>query len=296
MASFLNFTLNLPDTVVFNYINPGDDDPNTGGTETVGGGLPSYFDIEITDTSLIGNYDAYCIDTDRGINRDGTLTAQVYSSYDPNLPPELIGPGNIEKPENLDLINWILNQNFVGQTAANGAGDFTFGDVQRAIWELIDDTNSTGALGPWTQEKADQIIALAQANGENFVPSYEYTTYFGEEITGKLGVILIPENNRQFIIAEVELSKLGNFVFNDLDADGVQDTGEAGIAGVTVNLLADVDGDGVIEDNEVIHTTTTDANGEYHFEVIAGDYKVQFEQPNGFSRALEKIFYVIIKD
>ncbi|NET01499.1 MAG: hypothetical protein F6K61_13175 [Sphaerospermopsis sp. SIO1G1] len=48
---------------------------------------------------------------------------------------------------------------------------------------------------------------------------------------------------------------LGDRVFEDSNANGIQDVGENGIAGATVNLLADVDGDGVIESGEVVDTT-----------------------------------------
>jgi uncharacterized repeat protein (TIGR01451 family) len=271
----------LPDTLTFNFINPGDDNSGTGVTTTVGGGQRSYFDLQITNTLLAGNYDGYCIDTDRGIGTSGTWTAKVFSSYE-SLPSTLTGTGNIEKPENLDLLNWIINQNFIGKTASDNAGTFTYGDVQRAIWALIDDVNGTSRLGSWSQAKADQIIALAQANGEGFVPTYDYTNYFGQQIIGKMGVILIPDrtndgiipDNIQFIIAEVQLSKLGDRVWLDNDANGIQDNDENGINNITVNLLD--------KDGNFIATTTTDANGEYSFTVVAGEYKVQFVQPNGY--------------
>ncbi len=65
---------------------------------------------------------------------------------------------------------------------------------------------------------------------------------------------------------------IGDKVFNDADADGVQDIGETGISGATVKLL---DGAGT-----VVATTTTDSNGLYHFTDLApGDYKVQFVTP-----------------
>ncbi|MEQ9481687.1 SdrD B-like domain-containing protein, partial [Coleofasciculus sp. F4-SAH-05] len=254
----------------------------------------SYVDITIKDVPGTDNifegmtFDGYCLDTDRPINRNVDYTAKVYSSLEP-LPDELIGPGLIEKPENLDLINWILNQGFEGQLSTED-GTYTSGDVQRAIWELIDDqqSNGGGSLGAWEQARVDEILALAQSNGEGFVPEYDYTTIFGEQVVGKFGLILVPDTDgdclpdKQIVIAEVELSKLGDRVWLDSDADGIQDAGEAGIADVTVNLFADIDGDGVFEDSEVVDTTTTDANGNYEFSVMAGEYQVQFEQPDGY--------------
>ncbi len=45
---------------------------------------------------------------------------------------------------------------------------------------------------------------------------------------------------------------VGDFVWNDLNKDGVQDAGEPGIAGVTVRLVN-------ATTNTVVATTTTDA-------------------------------------
>jgi hypothetical protein len=65
--------------------------------------------------------------------------------------------------------------------------------------------------------------------------------------------------------------EIGDFVWDDADGDGLQDAGEVGIAGVTVNLK---DGAGVI-----IATTVTDANGLYLFSgLCAGDYEVMVDE------------------
>ncbi|MGK7865696.1 SdrD B-like domain-containing protein [Falsiroseomonas sp. E2-1-a20] len=67
-------------------------------------------------------------------------------------------------------------------------------------------------------------------------------------------------------------ASLGDRVFLDKDADGVQDAGEPGLAGVTVNLL---DGNGA-----VVGTTQTGATGLYNFAGLApGQYGVQVVAP-----------------
>lgn len=69
---------------------------------------------------------------------------------------------------------------------------------------------------------------------------------------------------------------IGDWVWEDLDADGWQDIGEVGIAGITLALYQDLNGDGDIDPGEpVLGTTTTDADGYYYFtDLVNGDYVV----------------------
>ncbi len=72
---------------------------------------------------------------------------------------------------------------------------------------------------------------------------------------------------------------LGDRVWRDTNANGVQDAGEPGIANVTVRL-ADCSGN-------TLATTYTDANGIYSFVVTAGSFEMTFVTPasgyTGFS-------------
>ncbi len=69
------------------------------------------------------------------------------------------------------------------------------------------------------------------------------------------------------------LGSIGDRVWEDLNADGIQDDGEPGIAGVQVKLL---------DENLVeIASTTTDADGNYLFSnLAAGTYSVVFVNPD----------------
>jgi protocatechuate 3,4-dioxygenase beta subunit len=72
-------------------------------------------------------------------------------------------------------------------------------------------------------------------------------------------------------------ASLGDKVFNDIDRDGIQDAGEPGIAGVTVNLYA-------ANGTTLLATTTTDAFGNYTFNNLdAGTYVVGFVKPSGYT-------------
>ena len=76
---------------------------------------------------------------------------------------------------------------------------------------------------------------------------------------------------------------IGNFVWHDLDGDGVQDTGEPGVAGVTVELWN-------ADKTDMITTTTTNANGLYTLVApLAGDYRVRVIPPSGSSFTLKDV-------
>jgi protocatechuate 3,4-dioxygenase beta subunit len=78
-----------------------------------------------------------------------------------------------------------------------------------------------------------------------------------------------------YLTFKVPQAHLGDFVWEDSNGNGVQDGGEAGIAGVTVQLK-DADG-------HVVQTTTTDTSGKYHFDVNAGTYTVSVQPPAGYA-------------
>jgi len=72
-----------------------------------------------------------------------------------------------------------------------------------------------------------------------------------------------------------QTAAIGDFVWFDENMNGIQDVGEAGVPGVTVNLY-DCAGN-------FIATMPTDANGYYLFSGLTpGDYFVEFILPTGF--------------
>jgi len=79
-------------------------------------------------------------------------------------------------------------------------------------------------------------------------------------------------------------NKLGNFVWHDLDSDGIQDAGEPGIAGAVVELFDPVDGI-IGNSNDMSRgVQVTDANGQYTFSnTVPGSYYLEFRTPVGFA-------------
>jgi uncharacterized repeat protein (TIGR01451 family)/LPXTG-motif cell wall-anchored protein len=90
-----------------------------------------------------------------------------------------------------------------------------------------------------------------------------------------------PENNTDTEPTTiVPLGSLGDFVWLDINLNGIQDAGEPGVAGVTVNLL-----DGAMA---LLRTTTTDTNGFYLFTNLPdGNYYLQVIPPAGLGLTLQ---------
>lgn len=73
-----------------------------------------------------------------------------------------------------------------------------------------------------------------------------------------------------------ELVSIGDYVWMDVDRDGIQDAGEPVVPGVTVRLL---------DGTTVVATTITDPSGRYAFTGLPGGtaYTVEFVKPAGTS-------------
>jgi len=73
-----------------------------------------------------------------------------------------------------------------------------------------------------------------------------------------------------------EFSSIGNFVWHDLNGDGLQNAGEPGIEGVALRLY-----DGL---GNVIKTTQSNSGGFYEFgQLIPGEYFVEIVRPEDYS-------------
>ena len=83
------------------------------------------------------------------------------------------------------------------------------------------------------------------------------------------------EHLTQYDFCEVPPGTLAGVVHIDLNRNCIQDSGEAGIGGVRIELL-DAQG-------SVVAATTTTADGKYRFENLApGSYSVRETQPDGY--------------
>ncbi|MES2626792.1 MAG: SdrD B-like domain-containing protein, partial [Pseudomonadota bacterium] len=249
-------------------------------------GAPSYMDMIVTNSTdpliVNGTYDAYCLNPSASISVKGVtyqadqLPGDVLSSY------QTIGLTNLTQAK-VDQLSWLLAQNFTSD--AKYGGQFNYGEVQMAIWEIVGFTaaqiatyhadprylndNNRNVIDPAdiTFLKAAAATAIGSGNG-------------GEPTDTFFSAVIDPAGNIQPLIVQLQNAKLGNFVWLDTNANGIQESGEAGVDHVIVQLY---DNNG----NLISSTTTGDdystaqvESGYYQFTGLkAGDYQVKFLAP-----------------
>jgi subtilisin-like proprotein convertase family protein len=91
------------------------------------------------------------------------------------------------------------------------------------------------------------------------------------------------ENDRTWDAGLYQLGTIGDFVWEDLDGDGIQDLSEPGsepgLAGITVTLSHCT--------QSISDTAITAPSGYYSFtDVVPGDYSLLFELPDGYAFTL----------
>ncbi|MEM7530919.1 MAG: SdrD B-like domain-containing protein [Chloroflexota bacterium] len=153
-------------------------------------------------------------------------------------------------------------------TTTNEDGLYMFWGLTPSTTYVIrlDDANDhelTGALSGLTVTSAD-------SSGDDATDSdatLDITDGYPEitAMTGAAGT-----ETRTYDFGFIQPASVGNFVWDDLNEDGVQDAGEPGFAGITVNLLDDT--------GATVDTLVTDSTGNYFFSnIVPGLYSIEFD-------------------
>jgi len=128
---------------------------------------------------------------------------------------------------------------------------------------------------------AGSYYAIFSAPGYYFTKQYQGTDQgldSNADINGKTDCITIApgETNNTIDAGLYKNATIGDFVWNDLNGNGIQDAGEPGISGVTVKLFD-------CATRTLLATTITDANGKYSFTGAPGSFYVLFTAPVGYT-------------
>jgi SdrD B-like domain/Secretion system C-terminal sorting domain len=172
----------------------------------------------------------------------------------------------------------------IATTITDANGNYLFAGLSAATYS-VGFTSPVGTT--FTGKDAggnDNTDSDVNTNGINFGKTDNFVLATGENKTNvDAGLILTAPTT----------ASLGDKVWLDLTGGtaNVQDAGEPGVAGVTVNLYRDTNGDGVINGAEASTpylTTVTDVFGNYIFNNLpaaAGStlYQVGFVAPSGYT-------------
>jgi len=156
------------------------------------------------------------------------------------------------------------------QTAiTNGTGYYQFSGLCAGAYE-VDVVGST--LPPNFTPTTPQAPGSTTANDSNGSPA---------------PVVLTVDSNNN-VVSDLTIDfgyvspcngAIGDFVWNDLNGNGIQDAGEPGIANVTVSLYD--------SQMTLLNATTTNGNGYYQFTgLCAGTYIAQVTPPAGYSATI----------
>ena len=198
-------------------------------------------------------------------NWDLTANTTLYAKWTV-LPTKvaLTGPATL----NVGTVSTVFT--LTSQDAGGNAANVT----EATVFNLTSNTTGTSTF----YSNAAGTTAITQvtiANGSSTAVFYYKDTAAGTPtvtVTRTSGMALGADTHQ----VTVEAGVVSGTVFNDLNGNGIQDAGELGISGVTIELLN--------SDGTDVETVATDGDGGYRFnDVNPGSYTVRETDPDGYA-------------
>ena len=214
-----------------------------------------------------GTYASWCVNEKEQIGQNHNWIAELFSTYAPNVlttfadyPVTTAGWSEL---------NYIINKK---QAYLGAPWNATPTDIQNAIWVLLQGaTNDPGASAA-----ANAICADALANGANFVPGPGQVVAVLVYFSSPWDTTRATQNLQDLVIeVPVPIVTIGDYVWLDKNANGIQESGEPGIANVTLTLT----GTSIIGQAITDHAVTG-SQGQYLFTEPPGTYTVTVDASN----------------
>ena len=190
----------------------------------------------------------------------------------PGTPEQRIGSGkdNAEGPGNGEFFGfdfWPTNPTYHNETALGSV--FAIPGTNEVIAAVYDPMINSYSGGIHRYNTLDgSKVGVKELYSHTIYPVFGKATGFGD-IVSKCAAPRI---------------EIGNLVWEDLNGNGLQDGGESGISGITMNLYN--------ADCELIGTTTTSTNGTYYFN----DTNVDWNNDGNFDGVLPNTLYYVEVD
>ncbi|MEZ4732233.1 MAG: SdrD B-like domain-containing protein [Caldilineaceae bacterium] len=193
-------------------------------------------------------------------------------------------------------------------------GDYVWGDEDGDGQQDSNESGSAGVTVTLTTATGDVMTTTTDTSGyysfTNLMPNSTYTVTFvapagylftmpnvgaddQDSDTASSGMVVVALGTTDDWTIDAGLVQpmgLGNYVWFDNDADGLQDLDEPGIAGAVVALLDLALNPATDMDSNVLLSQTTAADGKYIFSnLLPGSYIVQVTMPDGYSATLVQV-------
>ena len=244
-------------------------------------------DVVITNAN-VANSGVYTVSVSNGTGCTAVATANVKITNCLKLGDSVFNDKNNNGKQDADEVGisgvsvklYDNANNLVGTATTDVNGKYLFSNLapNDYVVEIVAPTgykSSTGTVGSATGSAEPAVDPDNNVDGDD-----NGTTVSGQTIRTKpVTLTVVGGDNLTVDFGLFKPAQIGDYVFRDSNGDGKQDAGEGGVSGVTVKLYDSA--------NNVIATTTTDANGKYVFDnLIAGNYTVEFVKStigSGFS-------------
>lgn len=220
---------------------------------------------------------------DSGSDSDYTITEGVLPSGWSLSSISCSGTGDAEDTDTADRdVDLGLNAGesvtctFVNALALPTTGTIIIDKVTNPSGDTQSFTFTTGGTGytgfsltDAATPNSQTLAAGTYSVSEGAVAGWTQTSATCSDGSPVSAIVLSADETVTCTFTNTELAGIAGSVYHDADNDGVQDGGETGIAGVTVDLSG-----------TATATTTTDINGDYSFTgLAAGTYTVTETQP-----------------
>jgi uncharacterized repeat protein (TIGR01451 family) len=179
----------------------------------------------------------------------------------------------------------------------NDSGIFTNGDtpLQNVTLTLYTNPGGNGVPGAFVQSVTTdangnyQLLNLntgAYVVVETLLPGYVGSAPPNDSISINLTALVTNANNNffQYQLPVTNYSSINGTVWNDLTGSGVYQAGDFGISNVEVDLVQDLNSNGVADAGEpIVQNVFTATNGAYSFGgVVPGYYVIRQDVPSNY--------------
>ena len=263
---------------------------NVGGTETLYILVkvkPGTEGSTITNTATLGDFDQ--IDSNKKNNTSsatftvgGTIAGTIFNDADASW---TFGPGDDKPFEGVTLRLLDADGNPVKDDSGADITTKTDADGNYLFNRL--------PLGSYKVEVVPGEVKVdgADVNLSDYKQTYGYGSSTDRTQVGQ-GTLVTPSaielttaapNVTKVDFGFVKPAAVGDYVWFDANKDGLQDSDEPALPGITATIV-DASGNPVVDaSGRPVSAVTTGADGKYTFEnLLPGDYKVSFQAPAGY--------------